>query len=87
MKATVSHVDADSQAQLEDLRYHWSERYVIDHDPATSHWAARYRTAAIGDVLSAATSTELRQAIRVDYPERRLAEQAALARLVERSSI
>jgi hypothetical protein len=59
--------------------------YEIRFDQASGIWSARYKTSF--EPLTAQTCDELRQAIRIDYQERRLAEQRALARLQERSSI
>ena len=59
--------------------------YEIKFDEGAGIWSARYRSAF--DQLTAGSCDELRQAIRVDYQERRQAEQRALARLQERSSI
>jgi hypothetical protein len=82
-----SQLDAATLSALGDLRFHWSEAYDICYDETDGRWLACYKSADIGEELSAATSDELRQMIRVDHPKRRRAEQAALARLVERSSI
>jgi hypothetical protein len=78
-------MDAEAQAELNDLQFHWSERYFIAYDEASGLWSARYKTGS--DVLTALTPEELRDVIRIDYPLQRQAEQAAYARLVERSSI
>jgi hypothetical protein len=78
-------VNAASQAELNDLLFHWSEAYYISYDEPSGRWRARYKAAS--DELTGLSSAELRQAIRVDYPERRMAEQRILAAPQERSSI
>ena len=78
-------MDAGTQSELNDLCFHWDEVYEIKFDEDTGTWSARYKSAF--DRLTAASCDELRQAIRIDYQERRLAEQRALAWLQERSSI
>jgi hypothetical protein len=78
-------MDAGMQSEFNDLCFHWDEVYEIKFDEDTGTWSARYKSAF--DRLTAASCDELRQAIRIDYQERRLAEQRALARLQERSSI
>lgn len=77
-------MDARTQSELNDLQFHWDESYEIGFDQATGAWSARYKSGA--DQLTASTSHELRQAIRADYHERRLADQRILARLQERCS-
>jgi hypothetical protein len=77
-------VDAAAQSELNDLLFRWSEVYDIRYDEASRTWLARYKTAT--DELAGRSCGELREAIRADYPERRLAEQRVLARLHERSS-
>jgi hypothetical protein len=78
-------MDAGTQSELNDLCFHWDEVYEIRFDEASGIWSARYKTSF--DPLTARTCDALRQAIRIDYQERRLAEQRALSRLQERSSI
>jgi len=78
-------MDAGTQSEFNDLCFHWDEVYEIKFDEGAGIWSARYRAAF--DQLTAGSCDELRQAIRVDYQERRQAEQRALARLQERSSI
>jgi hypothetical protein len=78
-------MDAGTQSEFNDLCFHWDEVYEIKFDEGAGIWSARYRSAF--DRLTAGSCDELRQAIRVDYQERRQAEQRALARLQERSSI
>lgn len=77
-------MDAGTQSELNDLKVHWDQIYEIAFDEATGAWSVRYKTGA--DQLTASTGHELRQAIRADYHERRLAEQRILARLQERCS-
>jgi hypothetical protein len=77
-------MDAATQSELNDLMFHWDEAYDIRYEEATGHWLARYKTA--GDELAGHSCDELRHLIRLDYHERRLAEQRALAGLHERSS-
>lgn len=78
-------MDAGTQSEFNDLCFHWDEVYEIKFDEGAGIWSARYRSAF--DQLTAGCCDELRQAIRVDYQQRRQAEQRALARLQERSSI
>jgi hypothetical protein len=78
-------MDAGTQSEFNDLCFHWDEVYDIRFDEVAGIWSARYRSAF--EQLTANTCDGLRQAIRIDYHERRLAEQRALARLQERSSI
>ena len=78
-------MDAGTQCEFNDLCFHWDEVYEIKFDEDAGIWSARYRSAF--DQLTADSCDELRQAIRVDYQERRQAEQRALAQLQERSSI
>jgi hypothetical protein len=78
-------MDAGTQSEFNDLCFHWDEVYEIKFDEGAGTWSARYRSAF--DQLTAGSCDGLRQAIRVDYQERRQAEQRALARLQERSSI
>ncbi|MGH3305965.1 MAG: hypothetical protein ACRDOK_30770, partial [Streptosporangiaceae bacterium] len=66
-------MDAGMQSELNDLCFHWDEVYEIRFDEASRIWSARYRSSF--EQLSAPTCDELRQAIRIDYQERRLAEQ------------
>jgi hypothetical protein len=77
-------MDAGTQSEFNDLCFHWDEVYAISFDEPNGIWSARYKSSF--DQLTARTCDELRQAIRIDYQERRLAEQRALARLQERSS-
>jgi hypothetical protein len=77
-------MDAGTQSELNDLCFHWDEVYEIRFDEGSGIWSARYKTTF--EPLTAETCDELRQAIRLDYQERRLAEQRAMARLHERSS-
>jgi hypothetical protein len=78
-------LDAGTQSELNDLCFHWDEVYEIRFDEVGGIWSARYKTSF--EQLTAETCDGLRQAIRIDYQERRLAEQRAMARLQERSSI
>jgi len=78
-------MDAGTQSELNDLCFHWDEVYDIRFDEDTGIWSARYKFAF--DRLTSDSCDGLRQAIRIDYQERRLAEQRALARLQERPSI
>ena len=78
-------MDAGTQSEFNDLCFHWDEVYEIRFDEGAGIWSARYRSAY--DQLTGGSCDELRQAIGVDYQERRQAEQRALARLQERSSI
>jgi hypothetical protein len=77
-------MDAARQSELNDLQFHWDEVYDVRYDEATGTWLARYRTA--GDELAGQSASDLRQAIRSDYQQRRLDEQRALSVLHERSS-
>jgi hypothetical protein len=77
-------MDAATQSELNDLQFNWSEAYDIRYDEAGGSWLARYKTAS--DELTGRTCDELRQLIRADYYERRIAEQRSLAGLHERSS-
>jgi hypothetical protein len=71
--------------ELTGLQYHWGWRYNIGFDEATGTWSARYHGSP-EQLTIAASSDELRHAIRADYRPRRLAEQQMLAGLHERSS-
>ncbi len=77
-------MDAGTQSELDDLRFHWDTAYDITHDGTRGVWAARFRGS--DDELTGSTCHELRQAIRDDYQERRRAELRLLAQLQERSS-
>ena len=78
-------MDAGTQSELNDLCFHWDEVYEIRFDEGRGIWSARYKSAF--DQLTAGTCDELRQAIRIDYQERRLALQRFLAEMQDRSSI
>ena len=75
---------AEMEPDLTDLQFRWGAAYDIGFDEVTGTWSARYQ--GCPERLTGDTCDELRQAIRADYQERRLAEQRSLARLQERSS-
>jgi hypothetical protein len=58
-------MDAEMQSELNDLRFHWDERYDIAYDEKTGQWSARFNGADYD--LVARTGDELRHAIRLDY--------------------
>jgi hypothetical protein len=75
---------AETEADLTDLQCHWGTAYEISFDEVAGTWSARYQ--GCPDRLTGDTSDELRQAIRANCRERRLADQQSLAGLQERSS-
>lgn len=52
--------------KLLDLRLHWGTAYKIDVDDAGTAWEARPRSRG-GTTLTAATDSDLREAMRADY--------------------
>jgi hypothetical protein len=77
-------MDAEKQSELNDLKFHWDEVYEIAYDEKTRTWSARFDGEDYW--LVGRTGDELRQAIRLDYQDRRREEMMLLARLQERSS-
>jgi len=77
-------MDAEKQSELNDLKFHWDEVYEIAYDEKTRTWSARFDGEDYW--LVGRTGGELRQAIRLDYQDRRREEIMLLARLQERSS-
>jgi hypothetical protein len=77
-------MDAEMQSELNDLKFHWDERYDIAYDEETREWSARFKGTDYD--LVARTGDELRHVIRLDYQDRRREEQMAYAHLRERSS-
>jgi hypothetical protein len=61
-------LDSDAQTTLNDLRFHWDDIYVIDCQDG------RWTAVPLSDpavTISRDSSFELREALRVDYAERK----------------
>ena len=69
-------MDAATERELDDLRFHWDDGYDITYDEKSRNWSARFKGADYE--LVGRTAHELRRAIRDDYYERRSEELTAI---------